>query len=44
MTSLFKEMVYREIDSDSVIFYEGDEGEWFYIIIDGEAEVYKEKV
>lgn len=44
MLSLCRELMYLQKNKNDVIFYEGDIGKKFYIIIDGEVEVLEEKV
>jgi len=43
MLTLFREMVYFEKEKDKAVFYEGDKGRRFYIIIEGKVNVLKEK-
>lgn len=43
MISLCKELMYFSKSEDEVVFYEGDIGKKFYIIIDGEVEVLEEQ-
>ena len=42
MLTLFREMVYFEKEKDKAVFYEGDKGRRFYIIIEGKVKVLKE--
>ena len=42
MISLHKEIIFVEKKKDDVIFYEGDHGKKFYIIIEGKVDVLEE--
>lgn len=44
MIQLCRELMYFSKDQDEVVFYEGDIGKKFFIIIDGEVDVLEEKV
>jgi CRP-like cAMP-binding protein len=44
MINLCRELTYLHKQKDEVIFYEGDIGKKFYIIIDGEVEVLEERI
>ena len=44
MISFCKELMYIKKEKDEVVFYEGDIGKKFYIIIDGKVEVLEEQV
>merc|ERR1712113_390893 len=44
MISLCRELMYFSKKEGEVVFYEGDIGKRFFIIIDGEVEVLEEKV